>query len=123
MKPPKHHILLTLTSMALVLVCVSAAPGYGQDTQQILSQAARIYTEGGGTAAGSSPAFSPWALMGGILFSCIGFVAFIYGKRNSEFRPMSLGLALMIYPYVIRGVLWTYLIGIGLTAALYFWRE
>ena len=52
-----------------------------------------------------------------------GFVAFIYGKKNKFFRPMIIGIALMAYPYFISGTFFIYLVGITLTAALYFWRE
>ncbi|MGD0336010.1 MAG: hypothetical protein ABSB18_02760 [Candidatus Omnitrophota bacterium] len=58
-----------------------------------------------------------------IIFGAIGFVAFVYGKKNGFFRPMIIGLALMAYPYFISGTFFLYLAGIGLTAALYFWRE
>ncbi|MCA9406668.1 MAG: hypothetical protein KC684_09025 [Candidatus Omnitrophica bacterium] len=64
-----------------------------------------------------------WGLIGGFIFSGIGFVAFIYGKKNTEYKPMMIGIALMVYPYFLRGTLALYLVGIGLTAILYFFRE
>ena len=57
------------------------------------------------------------------IFGAIGFVAFVYGKRNTLLRTTILGIALMIYPYFFSSMLATYLIGIALTAALYFWRD
>jgi hypothetical protein len=36
---------------------------------------------------------------------------------------MAIGLVLMIYPYFFSGTLAIYLVGIALTAALYFWRD
>jgi len=57
-----------------------------------------------------------------MIFGAIGFVAFVYGKKNAFWRPMFIGLALMVYPYFFSGTLPIYLIGIVLTAALYFWR-
>jgi hypothetical protein len=57
------------------------------------------------------------------IFSTIGFVAFIYGKRRVLWRPMIIGIALMTYPYFFSATLIIFLIGIILTAALYFWRE
>ena len=35
-------------------------------------------------------------LIGGLVFGSIGFVAFIYGKRMNLWRPMLLGIALMV---------------------------
>ena len=58
-----------------------------------------------------------------LIFGAIGFVAFVYGKKNGLFRPMIIGLALMVYPYFISGTFLLYLVGSALTAALYFWRE
>ncbi len=56
------------------------------------------------------------------IFGAIGFVAFVYGKRNTLWRTMVVGIALMVYPYFFSGMLAIYLIGIVLTAALYLWR-
>ncbi len=58
-----------------------------------------------------------------IIFGAIGFAAFVYGKKNKSVRPMIIGFALMAYPYFFSGTLLLYLVGIALTAALYFWRE
>jgi hypothetical protein len=57
------------------------------------------------------------------LFGAIGFVAFVYGKRQSEWKPMITGALLMAYPYFISDTIAIYLIGAVLTASLYFWRE
>ena len=62
-------------------------------------------------------------IIASIIFSAIGFIAFMYGKKNSFFRPMVIGIALMVYSYFIPGMLMNYLVGVALTAALYFWRE
>jgi hypothetical protein len=67
--------------------------------------------------------FNPIRIIAYILFGGIGFVAFSYGKKSMLFRPMIIGLALMVYPYFVPGTLGLYLIGIALTALLYFWRE
>jgi hypothetical protein len=58
-----------------------------------------------------------------IIFGAIGFAAFVYGKKNKLMRPMIIGIALMGYPYLFSGTLVIYLVGIALTAALFFWRE
>jgi len=67
--------------------------------------------------------FSPSNLFAGIIFGSIGLGAFIYGKKNSYWRPMVIGIILMAYPYVFSGTLVIYLIGIVLVATLYFWHE
>jgi hypothetical protein len=62
-------------------------------------------------------------LIGNLLFSSIGFVAFIYGKRLSLWRPMFGGLALMVIPYFIGDTTALYLAGTAATAVLFFFRE
>ena len=67
--------------------------------------------------------FSAAKIFAWIIFGVIGFAVFLYGKKNKSFRPMIIGVALMIYPYFISGTFLLYLVGIALTTALYFWRE
>jgi hypothetical protein len=67
--------------------------------------------------------FSAAKIFACIIFGAIGFAVFLYGKKNRFFRPMIIGVALMAYPYFISGTLLLYIVGIALTAALYFWRE
>lgn len=62
-------------------------------------------------------------LIGNFLFSGIGFVAFMYGKKMTLWKPMGLGLALMIYPYFFADTRLLYGIGIALTAALFVFRD
>ncbi|MGE0266988.1 MAG: hypothetical protein AB7S78_00850 [Candidatus Omnitrophota bacterium] len=58
-----------------------------------------------------------------VIFGGIGFVGFMYGKKNSEYKQMLLGAGLIVYPYFISNVWWMAGIGTGLTAALFFWRD
>lgn len=62
-------------------------------------------------------------VMAYLIFGGVGFVAFVYGKKNIIMRPMIIGIVLMGYPYFVSETWLLYLIGIALTAALYFWRE
>ncbi|MFN2542094.1 MAG: hypothetical protein ABR514_08010 [Chthoniobacterales bacterium] len=61
-------------------------------------------------------------LIGGLVFGSIGFVAFIYGKRMNLWKPMLLGLALMVYPYFISDDVMMIAIGALGTAGLFFLR-
>ena len=66
--------------------------------------------------------FSAANLIGGFVFGSIGFVAFIYGKRMNLWKPMFLGIALMVYPYFISNDLAMIAIGAIGTACLFFLR-
>ena len=62
-------------------------------------------------------------LIAGFIFSGIGLVAFVYGKKEGSFKPLSIGIALMAYPYFLTSTFWLYAVGIGLCLLLYFWRD
>jgi hypothetical protein len=66
---------------------------------------------------------SPAVLLAGLIFGVIGAAAFMYGKKQARFSSMAIGVALIAYPYFVSAawLLWT--IGIGLCAALYYFRD
>ena len=115
----KKRILL----MIAVSILGAGVAGWAQDTGDLLGQVARIYSGSDSTQSGLIAGYSLWGLIGGLVFSSIGFVAFMYGKKNSEYKPLVIGILLMGYPYVVKGTLMLYLIGVGLIAVLYFFKE
>ena len=68
------------------------------------------------------PSLSAGSLIGSLIFGAIGFSAFIYGKKQSSWKPMAIGIALMVYPYVVTQTLPMILVGIALVAARYIFR-
>ena len=67
--------------------------------------------------------FSAANLIGGLIFGSIGFVAFIYGKRMHLWKPMFLGLALMVYPYFVSNDIVLIVVGTIGSASLWFLRN
>lgn len=67
--------------------------------------------------------FSASNLLGGIIFSGIGFAALIYGKKQSSFKPMIIGGVLLVYPYFVSNIWLLYGIGLVLTAFLFIRTE
>lgn len=63
------------------------------------------------------------ALLAGLIFGSIGFVAFIWGKKQSAWPPMVIGAVLMAYTYFVPDVIAQYVIGALLVAALYVFRN
>ena len=57
-------------------------------------------------------------LFGQILFGPIGLAAFIYGKKQSSFKAMLLGVAISAYPYFVAETWLLYAIGGVLTVLL-----
>ena len=66
---------------------------------------------------------TPSVLFGALLFGTIGMGAVIYGKKTAQWRPMLIGVALMVYPYFVEQTWLLYAIGVGLCATLYLFRE
>jgi len=88
---------------------------------QTLNEIASSY--GLSSLAGSGGGINWWNIVSGIVFGIIGWFAFIHGKKEKSWRPMVIGIALMVYPYFVSNTVLAIIIGIALTAALYFWRE
>ncbi len=66
---------------------------------------------------------SPDALLVSLVFSVIGMGVFMYGKKQALMKPMAIGVALMVFPYFIPRVWLQWVVGVGLCAALYVFRD
>jgi len=53
-----------------------------------------------------------------IFFSLAGLAAYYYGKRSAKPTVRWLGLALMLYPYVVTDTVMVYIVGTALCAAV-----
>ena len=62
---------------------------------------------------------SPAYLFGGLLFSLVGLAAFRYGRRRDRWPTLSIGIALMLFPYVVSRTWLLYVIGIALCIGLW----
>ncbi len=76
-----------------------------------------------GVGTGSSSSFSVAAIFAYLIFGGIGFIAFVYGKKQASFKPLVIGIVLMGYPYFVTNPVWLYAIGVGLTVLLFVWRD
>ncbi len=59
------------------------------------------------------------SLLAGMLVSSIGFVLFVYGKKQSRFPQLVVGLVLMVYPYFVPSALLMFGIAVGLLGLLW----
>ncbi len=66
--------------------------------------------------------FSLYTILLAVWFGLVGFVAFRYGRKNSEPRPLIIGIALMAYGYFVTNAWVSLAIGTVLTLALFFPR-
>ena len=66
---------------------------------------------------------SPAYIFGAILFGILGFAAWRYGGKTKRAHVKWIGAALMLYPYAISETWLLYAVGVGLCAALYFYRD
>jgi len=65
----------------------------------------------------------PGVLFAALLFGVIGLAAFMYGRKQARFSAMTVGVALMAYPYFVDNAWALWSIGVALCAALYFFRD
>jgi hypothetical protein len=65
---------------------------------------------------------SPAYIFGAIVFGLVGFAAWRYGKKTGRPTTKWIGVALMLYPYVVTGTAWMYAVGVALCVALWVWR-
>jgi len=66
------------------------------------------------------PEFSIANIMGNLLFSGLGYVAYSYGKSMGSIRIRIQGAILMCYSYAVPDTLWLYAIGTALS--VWIWR-
>ena len=109
--------------LAIIVIILLTSLGYCQDAQNIMGEVTKLYNGSESPVNNLIAGFSLAGLIGGILFGGVGFVAFIYGKKNAEFKPMIIGGLLMGYPYFVKNTIAMYLAGIALTAVLFVWRD
>jgi hypothetical protein len=63
---------------------------------------------------------SPAYLIGMLVFSLVGIVAFRYGKKTDHRLTLWLGVALMFYPYVVSATWLLYVVGFALCAGIWY---
>jgi MFS family permease len=66
---------------------------------------------------------TPTYIAGAIVFGILGYAAWRYGRKTARPIPKWLGVALMLYPYVVSDTRLLYLVGTALCAAVYIYRE
>jgi hypothetical protein len=67
--------------------------------------------------------FSILNIAGGLVFSVIGWGAWRYGKQLDLWKPVAIGVALMVYPYFTFTAWLTWLVGCGLCVLLWFHHD
>lgn len=61
----------------------------------------------------------PTLLMLSLIPSGVGFVLFVYGRKNGRWPQLGMGLALMVYPYFAGSVVTLASVGVLLGVGLY----
>ncbi len=63
--------------------------------------------------------FDPGTLFLSLITSGIGFVLFMYGKKQDRLPQLVGGIVLMVYPYFVSSLLMNVLVGAGIVAAVW----
>ena len=66
---------------------------------------------------------NPAALFGSLMFGAVGLGAFIYGRKLALWKPMTIGVVLMAYPYFVPQTWLIYTIGCALCLGLFVFRD
>jgi hypothetical protein len=66
---------------------------------------------------------NPWGLFSGLVVGAIGFVVFVYGKRQAEPRCLLTGAVLCVYPYFVESVAWMWVVAAACLGVLYAWTR
>jgi predicted phage tail protein len=61
----------------------------------------------------------PGVLFLSLITSGIGFVLFMYGKKQDRMPQLVAGIVLMVYPYFVPGLLMNVLAGAGIIGAMW----
>lgn len=61
----------------------------------------------------------PGSIFLSLLVGSVGFVLFVYGKKQERFPQLIAGLVLMVYPYFVSGALPMFLVGIIVVVAMW----
>jgi hypothetical protein len=62
---------------------------------------------------------NPWVLFSGLIIGAVGFVLFVYGKKQANYKCLFTGLVLCIFPYFVSSLLAMWLITAGCLGGLY----
>jgi hypothetical protein len=63
--------------------------------------------------------FDPASLFLSLVVSGVGFVLFVYGKKQDRWPQLTAGLVLMVYPYFVGSALPMLLVAAGVIGGLW----
>ncbi|MES2660187.1 MAG: hypothetical protein V4689_16305 [Verrucomicrobiota bacterium] len=64
-----------------------------------------------------------YTLLAGFIFGTIGMGSFSYGKKLDLWQPRVIGVALMVYPYLVGNLWLLWGIGVALLVTLWFHHD
>jgi len=67
-----------------------------------------------------SPSFDPTWIFLSLIPGGIGFVLFVYGKKQQRWPHLIAGIAMMVYPYFTATIIAMAVLGVAICAALWY---
>jgi hypothetical protein len=64
--------------------------------------------------------FDPTWLFLSMIPGGIGFVLFVYGKKQQRLPHLTAGILMMVYPYFAQTAIWLFVVGALICAALWY---
>lgn len=62
---------------------------------------------------------NPWVLFSGLFIGAVGFVLFIYGKKQANYKCLAAGLVMCVFPYFVSSLLVMWLLTGACLCGLY----
>lgn len=62
---------------------------------------------------------NPWALFSGLFVGLVGMFLFNHGRKELDFRTLSAGVVMCIYPYFVGSLVVLWMIFAAIMAGLY----
>ncbi len=63
----------------------------------------------------------PGMLLSSLIVGLMGTAIFIYGKKQTDFRCLAMGVTMCVFPYFVSSLIVLWLIAAGCLAGLYAW--
>ena len=110
--------------MIMFNLIIAAAAVFGGEADEISKQvndASSLMPKG--TEQGLMSQFTPGMIITGAIFGAFGVYAFNRGRKRQDGILMAIGVALLVYPWLVTNLFLNVLIGVALSAAFYYKRN
>jgi hypothetical protein len=124
MKKSIHFsIAFTMTALGLFMTMALAQPVDLDKLSELMSNPGEAKDLASTLNMVYGESFSWPMIIGNLVFSTIGFFAFIHGWKHKNWKPLWIGIGLSAFPWFVSNVFVFYALGLGLCLCLYYFSD